>query len=200
MDLHISVDGNGHPVLTWAAMQESDVNPSGSILVERRRKNTGMAWMAWTNLATIAGSSTSYIDQTIQAGSGNDSLQYKIRAKDTQPKYSSYSDVVGENYNRFIQKIAGPPADIPLASALQQNYPNPFNPTTTIKYDLSEDAHVTLMVCDVLGKEVAVLVDEIQEAGSREVSFDASRLATGIYFYRLTAGPFTDVKKLVVVK
>jgi photosystem II stability/assembly factor-like uncharacterized protein len=92
------------------------------------------------------------------------------------------------------------PKDVPDKIVLRQNYPNPFNPTTTIKYDLPVDVNVDIRAYDILGKEVAILVDGFQKAGYYEVSFDASRFATGIYFYRLTAGTFTDVKKLAVVK
>jgi len=83
---------------------------------------------------------------------------------------------------------------------LYQNYPNPFNPETTIKFELPEDAIVSLKVYDILGKEVATLIDGFEEAGYHQASLNATNLASGLYFYRITAGSFTDVKKLVVVK
>ena len=90
---------------------------------------------------------------------------------------------------------------LPTAYVLHQNYPNPFNPSTLIRYDLPEASAVRLNVYDVIGREIAVLVaDERQPAGRHSVRFDASRLATGIYFYRLIAGTFTDIKKLVLVR
>lgn len=118
---------------------------------------------------------------------------------------------------------------VPVAFALHQNYPNPFNPSTTIRYDLPERSHVRLMVYDILGQEVRVLADEIQEEGSKTVEWstqggDARTLASGVYFYRLTAsqtagktavekddrqtsnpsgGParsFTEVKKMLLVR
>jgi uncharacterized delta-60 repeat protein len=88
----------------------------------------------------------------------------------------------------------------PKQFALFQNYPNPFNPTTVISYKLSAVSNVTLKVYDVLGREVATLVNEKQHAGSYSVSFDGNRLASGVYFYRLSAGSFVSVKKLVLVK
>lgn len=88
----------------------------------------------------------------------------------------------------------------PETFALYQNYPNPFNPTTAIGYQLSATSQVTLKVYDILGREVATLVDEKQNAGSYSVKFDGSRLASGVYFYRLSAGGFADVKKLVLLK
>jgi hypothetical protein len=83
---------------------------------------------------------------------------------------------------------------------LRQNYPNPFNPTTKIQYELPSTEHVNLMVYDILGKEVAQLVDEIQEGGYYEIPFSAERLATGVYFYRLVAGKFTSVQKMMIIK
>ena len=83
---------------------------------------------------------------------------------------------------------------------LDQNYPNPFNPTTTIRYALPQPSHVTLTVFNMLCQEVANLVDENQEAGYHEVRFDASGLASGVYFYRLRAGEFVQSRTLVLVK
>lgn len=89
---------------------------------------------------------------------------------------------------------------IPIAFALRQNYPNPFNPTTRIRYELPSDRQVTLVVYDILGKEVATLVHERQTAGYYEVPFSGEALASGIYFYRLTAGTFVSVQKMMLVK
>ncbi|MBI5470797.1 MAG: T9SS type A sorting domain-containing protein, partial [Ignavibacteriae bacterium] len=84
--------------------------------------------------------------------------------------------------------------------ALQQNYPNPFNPTTIITYQLPKSSFVTLQLFDLLGREIRVLVDGMREAGFHEVSLDASRLASGTYFYRLQAGSFIETKKLVLLR
>ena len=74
------------------------------------------------------------------------------------------------------------------AFQLQQNFPNPFNPMTTISYELPIDSHVKLTVFDVLGREVAVLVDAVQVAGNYHMGYDASKLPSGMYFYHLDAG------------
>ena len=79
---------------------------------------------------------------------------------------------------------------------LSQNYPNPFNPTTIISYQLPKDGHVSLKVYDVLGREVATLVDANQTVGRYNVNFDGSRLASGVYFYRLTSGSYVSTKKM----
>lgn len=84
--------------------------------------------------------------------------------------------------------------------ALDQNYPNPFNPSTQIKYSLGQAGLVTLKVYDVLGREVASLVNMQQDAGSHTVSFNASHLASGIYLYQIKAGDFQSVKKMMLIK
>jgi hypothetical protein len=93
-----------------------------------------------------------------------------------------------------------PMAELPAAYALHQNYPNPFNPTTTIEYGIPERGFVSLKVFDVLGREIATLVDEVQEAGVRSVEWDASLVASGMYFCRLQAGGFRDTRKMLLTK
>lgn len=88
----------------------------------------------------------------------------------------------------------------PDSYRLSQNYPNPFNPTTTINYDLPQEGQVTIKVFDILGQEVATLVDGHFAPGYYKVTFDAERLATGVYFYQIKAGEFKQLKKMMVVK
>ena len=88
----------------------------------------------------------------------------------------------------------------PETYALSQNYPNPFNPKTVISYQLSVVSSVKLNVYDVLGREVAVLVDERKAPGTYQVAFDGSVLSSGVYFYRLHAGTFMETKKLLLVR
>ncbi len=83
---------------------------------------------------------------------------------------------------------------------LDQNYPNPFNPSTTISYTLAENSDVSLKIYNVVGQEVAQLVNEKQSVGAHGVKFDASELTSGIYFYKLTAGNFISVKKMTLIK
>jgi hypothetical protein len=89
---------------------------------------------------------------------------------------------------------------VPKEFKLEQNYPNPFNPTTRIQYQVSSISSVTLKVYDILGSEVATLVNEEQQPGYYEVQFNGSSLASGMYIYRLSAGDFVSVKKMVMVK
>ena len=96
--------------------------------------------------------------------------------------------------------VPSQPQGIPIGFVLSQNYPNPFNPGTKIEYGLPERAYVTLKVYDVLGREVATLVDEEVNAGYHQASFDGSSLSSGLYFYRLSAGRFSTTKRLMLLK
>lgn len=89
---------------------------------------------------------------------------------------------------------------LPPSFALEQNYPNPFNPNSNIRYQISEFRYIKLAVYDLLGREVAVLVNERKAPGKYEVNFDGSNLAGGVYFYRLQAGDFTQTKRLLLLK
>lgn len=91
-------------------------------------------------------------------------------------------------------------APLPKLFQLAQNYPNPFNPATTINYQIPVTARVVMKVYSVLGKEVATLVDEMKEAGSYHAVFNAGALASGVYFYTLTAGDYTAMQKMVIMK
>jgi len=88
----------------------------------------------------------------------------------------------------------------PASFELSQNYPNPFNPATIIKYQVPSALQVSIKVYDLIGKEIAVLVDEVKEQGQYQISFDGQSLASGIYFYKMTAGEFTSVKKMSLLK
>ena len=97
-----------------------------------------------------------------------------------------------------IEEVPG--SAIPTEFTLEQNYPNPFNPTTNIKYSITNSTHVTLKVFNVLGQEVASLVNQEQKAGQYVVDFNASNLASGIYMYRIQAGNNTITKKMLLLK
>ena len=96
---------------------------------------------------------------------------------------------------QFIFSYVGP-----KEFKLEQNFPNPFNPTTTIQYQLPQDAKVTLKVYDILGSEVATLINAEQEAGYYEVNWNASNLASGVYIYRLQTGSFVSEKKMMLLR
>jgi len=99
-----------------------------------------------------------------------------------------------------LTKINNTNIEIPANYKLYQNYPNPFNPSTVIKYDIKFDGLVTLKVYNILGKEVASLVNELKQAGGYEAKFNGSNLGSGVYYYRLQAGDFSETKRMLLLK
>jgi hypothetical protein len=110
---------------------------------------------------------------------------------------SEWSDVSTFNINGVSTESRD---ELPAEFGLSQNYPNPFNPTTKISYTLPRDADVSLVVFDVLGREVLKLMSGVQPAGRYEVTFDARDLPSGLYLYRLEAGGFVETKSMVLLK
>jgi hypothetical protein len=88
----------------------------------------------------------------------------------------------------------------PKSFMISQNYPNPFNPVTNIRYDLPNDVRVLIKIYDLLGREIKTLVNEFKKAGSYIISFNGAELASGVYFYRIAAGNFVSVKRMVLLK
>jgi hypothetical protein len=117
---------------------------------------------------------------------------------------NSYSLERGYCYNfvhkQLISGVASQSGNVPAVYSLSQNYPNPFNPGTSIRYELPRASDVRLIVCDILGRQVSVLVKEKKDAGVHEVRFDGVNLASGVYFYRLQAGDFVQSKRLLLLK
>ena len=113
---------------------------------------------------------------------------YKIEPRTN----SDFKDIV-----MGIRRVSSP---LPVKFTLEQNYPNPFNPTTTLRYSIPRASMVTMKIYNVLGQEVATLVSQRQSAGTYTVTFEASRFASGVYFYRLTAGSYSSVKKMMLLK
>ncbi|MFA6598421.1 MAG: T9SS type A sorting domain-containing protein [Ignavibacteriaceae bacterium] len=147
--------------------------------------------VSWEKIGFVQGNgnsnspkSYSFVDKAVPIGK----YSYRLKQIDFDGQYE-YSPVVD------VQ------VDAPLTFALKQNYPNPFNPKTIIGYQLPNANHVILKVYDILGSEVAVLVNGLQTAGDYEIPFDGEKLNSGIYFYKLqTSDGFTAIKKLMLVK
>jgi hypothetical protein len=129
----------------------------------------------------------------------NESNYYRLAAVDQSGNMSEYSSVVD------IAVLAIDFDLIPDVYALHQNYPNPFNPVTTLRYDLPEDAMVSIMIYDVMGRRIKSLVNTTQSAGYRSVRWDATNslgepVSAGMYIYMIKAGQFTKTKKMVLLK
>jgi hypothetical protein len=106
------------------------------------------------------------------------------------------STVAKRSYNKIL--FTGD--EIPVTYHLSQNFPNPFNPATTIQYQLPKNGFVTLKIYDILGKEVAALVNDQKTQGRYSVNFDASRLASGVYIYQLLVNDYVSSKKMLFLK
>ncbi len=209
--LQVGVSQNYHPYLSWNANQEPDVLSGGSYKIEKYSTYE----VGWFQLTTTT--NTYYEDLTESiCPPGQQCLyghwvRYRVKAVDNTQKVSVASDSVMQMVlGGAPDKISVDPSssEKPSEYSLMQNYPNPFNPATTISYSIPNNGLVTLKVYDILGKEVAELVNEIQEAGNYSVTFNASELSnrsgsaltSGIYFYTLTSGNFMTTKKLILLK
>jgi photosystem II stability/assembly factor-like uncharacterized protein len=102
--------------------------------------------------------------------------------------------------SEMITDVSPAAKELPRTFLLNQNYPNPFNNGTIISYQLPTQSHVTLKVFDVLGREVATLINKVEEVGYKSVSFDASKLPSGVYFYRIQVGSFVQTNKMLLLK
>jgi len=129
-------------------------------------------------------------------------LKIRVNAADTAhcTEWTLYPAFIVGNYVTGVEADSIKTAAAPKQFCLYSNYPNPFNPSTTIKYDIPRQALVQLKVYNVLGKEIATLVNKEQLAGTYSVKFDALNLASGIYFYTIKAGNYTTSKKMLLLK
>ncbi|MEO8513270.1 MAG: T9SS type A sorting domain-containing protein [Ignavibacteria bacterium] len=163
----------------------------GSQVGGYRSTNGGTNWHRWNNgipEATIITEMT-YIDSLSSNG------KFYILAA-TYGRGMIVRDISGDD-PIGIQPISG---NIPTKFSLDQNYPNPFNPNTNIKFDIPKAGNVKLVVYDINGREVNRLINQNLPAGYYNADFNASNLASGVYFYSLEANDFTDVKKMILVK
>ena len=110
--------------------------------------------------------------------------------------FNDNTTLAKKNFN----KVNFTGSEIPITYELSNNFPNPFNPSTTIRYQIPQDGIVTLKIYDILGSEVATLVNEEKLAGKYEVNFNASSLASGVYIYKIQAGSFINSKKMILLK
>ncbi|HEY6906778.1 MAG TPA: T9SS type A sorting domain-containing protein, partial [Ignavibacteriaceae bacterium] len=173
---------NGNVVLNWSTATETN---NRGFEVQRKTANS-----QFQKVGFVAGSGTtseirnySYSDDNLTSG------DYTYRLKqidlDGTSKYSNEVEVQ---------------VSVPAEFALEQNYPNPFNPSTVIKYSIPADQQVKLNVYNLLGENVMTLVNRVEKAGQHEVNFNASNLASGVYFYKLEAGTNTSIKKMILMK
>lgn len=136
-------------------------------------------------------------------GLSGDTLGLHSYETDTSVVFEAahFSQILGGDKNLYsILSTDEETSAIPKEYSLKQNYPNPFNPSTTIQYGLPERSFVEIKVFNILGKEVASLVNSTQDAGVHNVNFDASKLTSGIYLYKLITSKYSEFKKMILVK
>jgi hypothetical protein len=189
--------GNGRVKLKWDITEKT---PGGSNAILQ------FGWMASQEDANFAASRTTndlivHLPDTVEAGTGIYTSQFT-----NQPYTLSRGGITSFGFFTVgkvgaLTLVGDEPSDIPKEFSLAQNYPNPFNPSTKIFYELPKASRVSLIVYDVLGREVATLVDRMQEPGSYTVTFSTQDgRASGVYFYRIHAGNFVSVKKMMLLK
>ena len=132
-------------------------------------------------------------DSTLQKGSLK-----KYLIKTSGDYFSKLDEILRNNFGNSNQETEK--ELLPTEYTLYQNYPNPFNPTTTIKYDLPNTGEVSLIIYDILGRKVKTLVNENQNAGRYEISFNASGLASGVYVYQLRTEKYVNAKKMILLR
>ncbi|MBL1213947.1 MAG: T9SS type A sorting domain-containing protein [Ignavibacteriae bacterium] len=208
-DCLVVSQNSGHPKLHW----NEYVGESQEIRYEiYRKKNTS----SFELIHTISDkSATEYIDNGVQIifsqQANMTTAEYYIKLYELPSKNWVQTDQTNIAIVNQVQGIApdkkgaeGNEIIKPHTFALEQNHPNPFNPTTIINYQIPELSHVTIKVYDILGKEIAELVNTIKDAGFYSVNFDATsvsrRISSGTYIYRMEAGKYVESKKMIILK
>jgi len=169
--------------LSWITATE--LNNSG-FNVERKTKDTD-----WENIGFVDGHGTSTEAQSysfVDRGLTSGSYSYRLKQVDFDGSFTNH--MLSETIE--IGSVT--------TFALEQNYPNPFNPATIINYQIPVEGQVSLKVYDMLGNEVATLVNEIKTAGEHQIEFNAGAISSGIYFYRLQSGNFIETKRMMLMK
>ena len=179
---------NARDFARWDIMVEEDF-PGSPITAG---PDGGWAFMNFGDVSNIATGDTAYVWSAFTHGPDLDEVDDRLDAAIAKAEELG---IIGDPVSVSPE---GPEA--PVRIALEQNYPNPFNPSTNIRFDVANAGHVSLGVYDMLGRQVALLVNESLSAGTHTVSFDASNLSSGVYLYRLQAGGQTLTRSMTLMK
>jgi len=188
---------NDHPKISWST--PSGIPDIDEYEIWRYRTVSGGGYTLHT---TVTG--TSYTDNSVNVERipPFNKVYYKVKVVDEEANKSDYSNVV-DFWDGSTSKAIGQGDDytqIPTSFVLNQNYPNPFNPETKISFSLPEDSNVRLEIFNLQGQVVATLVDGSLAAGYYSATFDATSFPSGVYFYKIVAGNFSDIKRMLLVK
>ena len=187
--------GNKKSIAQWVQTN----GPGGGIVFAFAVRDTNLfAGTYGGGVFMSANNGTSWTE--VNYGLGNTQVS-SLTVSDTNLFAGTYSSNVWRSpLSEMITSVEGSSIGLPIGFAISQNYPNPFNPSTMISYSIPRNSFVHLKVFDILGNDVAELVNEQKPAGSYEVKFDAASLPSGVYFYQLTAGEFIQTKKMILLK
>jgi hypothetical protein len=186
----ISIDGNGDFVISWKAKKSDGTDDH---ICAQRYSSDGSLIGQKFRVTSMSDSSQGSPDVKLRNGH-----IYNTWIDERDGKGDIWANVL--DWNDPVGIIDKNMPQTPSAYNLNQNYPNPFNPTTAIGYRLSAVSDVELSIYNLLGQKIAILVNERQQAGDHQVEWDASGFATGIYYYRIEAGEFQDVKKMILLR
>lgn len=204
--LVVTNDANNHPRLIFGPYPESITGTiTGYKLYRSATHTAGQEPNNFTVIATLDPDEFFYIDNTVTIGNDYNAKSYYVTCVYEDPWEST-----GEtNPTNTVEVVLAPPQKISSPEQnpkqdntfqLNQNFPNPFNPSTIISWQSPEDNFVTLKVFDVLGREIATLVNDYRQAGTHSIEFNASELPSGVYVYRIKIGNFSESRKFSVQK
>jgi hypothetical protein len=188
-------DRNGGAIITW-----DDSRGSTADIYAQHINASGAAQWTTNGMVISTAASEQDLPTIVSDGLGGAIITWEDRRTRSTTGYDLYAQQVNASGNLGIVTTVDAEPGIVRDFVLQQNYPNPFNPSTIINYQLPTATYVTLKVYNMLGQEVAMLMDGIQDPGYQSVEFSPSNITSGIYTYRLTTGAFTDVKKMLLLK
>lgn len=180
----VAVVSGNDVALNWTTSSESN---NAGFDIERSSVNSG----SWSKVGYVAGSGNSSVPMSYtfnDRGLNTGNYSYRLKQTDLNGNF--------EYHNLNTEVNIG----IPLKFELSQNYPNPFNPVTQIDFEIPENGNVNLSIYDNSGKLVSTLTNGFKTAGYYTVNFNATSLASGVYFYRLTSSNFSQVKKMTLIK
>jgi hypothetical protein len=193
----ITTDGGTGAIITWYDYRGWG---NGDIFAQRINSAGAVQWIV-NGVGVCRDPSGQVFPQLVKDGSGGAIITWDDSRNSATNSTDIYAQRVGASGTLGgVTGVNEHDHSLPATYVLEQNYPNPFNPATVISYQLPVNSQVTLKVFDVLGREVATLVNENKKSGSYEVEFSGSKLPSGMYFYRLQAGSFVETKKLLLMK
>ena len=182
----IAVDGSGNAYVTGRSMGNGTGSDYATI-----RYNSSDGFQQWVQRYSEI--DYDWASSIAVDGSGNVFVTGRSSGNGSSEDFATikYSQVIG------IKNVS---SEIPNGYKLLQNYPNPFNPTTKIRFSLPKNSFANLVVFDALGRELETLVNEQLNAGTYEADWSANKFSSGVYYYRLNTGDFTETKKMILIK